>query len=98
MTVTTLLTFNPTQSLASTSVTPTSTPTPSAADVEKVNVMVKRLHAIDALDKSTMSSSEKKVLRKEVRVIKKEIKRSGGGVYVSVGALILIILLLIILI
>lgn len=97
MTVSTLLTFSPAQSMTSTSVTPTSTPVPSAADVEKINVMVNRLHEIDAMDKSTMSSSEKKVLRKEVRVIKKEIQRSGGGVYVSVGALILIILLLIIL-
>jgi hypothetical protein len=96
MTVTSLLTFNPNQSMGATKTNPPSTE-PSAATVAKINVMVNRLNEIDAMDKSTLSASEKKELRKEVRVIKKEIKRSGGGVYLSVGALLLIIILLIVL-
>jgi hypothetical protein len=97
MTVSALLTFNPSQSMAAVEATPTSTPVPNAADAAKVNVMVNRLNEIDAMDKSNMSASEKKVLRKEVRVIKKEIQRSGGGVYLSVGAILLIVILLIVL-
>ena len=98
MTISALSIFNPTQSMAAKEATPTSTPTSSSpADVAKVNAMVNRLNEIDAMDKSSMSASEKKVLRKEVRGIKKEIQRSGGGVYLSVGALLLVIILLIVL-
>jgi hypothetical protein len=97
MTVSTLLTFNPTQSMAAAEATPTSTPASNAANVAKINVMVNRLNEIDAMDKSSMTASEKKVLRKEVRAIKKEIKRDGGGVYLSVGAILLIVILLIVL-
>jgi len=90
-----LLSFNPTQSMAA-EATPTSTPVANPADVEKVNVMIKRLNEIDAMDKSNLSASEKKVLRKEVRGIKREIQRSTG-VYISVGVLLLIIIILILL-
>ena len=97
MTVAALSTFSPHQSMAAKEAIPTSTPVPNPADAARVNAMVNRLNEIDALDKSKMSSSEKKVLRKEVRVIKREIQRSGGGVYISVGVLLLIIILLLIL-
>ena len=63
----------------------------------EVKVMLNRLDEIKAMDKSNMTSVEKKELRKEVRTIKKELKSSGNGVYLSVGAIIIIILLLIIL-
>jgi VIT1/CCC1 family predicted Fe2+/Mn2+ transporter len=43
------------------------------------------------MDKSSLNSSEKKELRKEVREIKSELKASGNGVYFSVGAIIIII-------
>ena len=95
--VSALLTFNPGQSKAATEVTTTTTPVPNAEDVAKVQVMVNRLHEIDAMDKSNMSASEKKVLRKEVRGIKRDIERASGGVYLSVGALLLVIILLIVL-
>jgi hypothetical protein len=92
-----LVTFNPAQSMAANESTPTSIPVPNAANAAKVTVLVNRLNEIDAMDKSSMSSAEKKVLRKEVRGIKKEIQRAGGGVYLSVGALLLVIILLIVL-
>ncbi len=56
-----------------------------------------RLDEINALDKSHMSSSEKRQLRKEVRSIKKSYNQVNGGVYLSVGAIIIIVLLLILL-
>jgi hypothetical protein len=91
------LAFTPVQAVAAMEATPTSNPVPNSADAEKVNVLVKRLNEIDAMDKSNLSSSEKKELRKEVRTIKKEVKALGGGVYISVGVLLLIIILLLIL-
>lgn len=63
----------------------------------EVKVMLTRLEEIKAMDKSSMKSSEKKELRKEVRTIKAELKATGNGVYFSVGAIIIIILLLILL-
>ena len=62
-----------------------------------VKVMFTRLEEIKAMDKSSMSSSEKKELRKEVRAIKANLSSTGNGVYFSVGAIIIIILLLILL-
>jgi len=60
-------------------------------------ILTTRLYEIKAIDKSKLNSSEKKQLRKEVRSIKKELKELNGGVYLSVGAVIIIVLLLIIL-
>ncbi|TVQ07217.1 MAG: hypothetical protein EA361_18655 [Bacteroidetes bacterium] len=54
-----------------------------------------RLNQINDMDMSAMSSSEKNELRKEVRAIEKQ--QRGGGIYISVGAAILIVLLLILL-
>jgi hypothetical protein len=56
-----------------------------------------RLDEINAMDKSGLTSSEKRKLRQETRSIKKALAVNNGGVYLSVGAIIIIILLLIIL-
>lgn len=56
-----------------------------------------RLEEIKAVDKESISRAEKKALRREVREIKKELAAIGGGVYLSVGAIIIIALLLILL-
>lgn len=53
-----------------------------------------RVNEIKDMDKSTLTSAERKALRKELRVLGQE-TRSNGGVYLSVGAIIIIILLLI---
>lgn len=63
----------------------------------EVKLLLTRLDEIRNMDKSDMSSSEKKELRKEVRSIKRELKATGGGIYLSAGALIIIVLLLILL-
>ncbi len=64
--------------------------------VKKANlVRIKaRVDGIKDMDKSTLTSAERKALRKELRVLGQE-TRSNGGVYLSVGAIIIIILLLI---
>ncbi len=56
-----------------------------------------RLDEIRAIDKSTLSSSEKKALREEARVLKKQPNDLSNGVYISAGGVILVIVLLILL-
>lgn len=63
----------------------------------EVRLMLNRLEAINAMDKSDLKPSEKRALRKEVRLLKRDLKASNGGVYLSVGALLLVIILLVIL-
>lgn len=54
-----------------------------------------RLRAIEGMDLSTLTRKEKRSLRKEVKSIERQM--NGGGLYISVGAAILIVLLLILL-
>lgn len=68
------------------------------SDKELANSLIGRLNEINAMDKSELNSSEKKQLRKEVRAIKSSLNQLGEGVYLSVGALIIILLLLILLV
>jgi hypothetical protein len=63
----------------------------------EATAMLNRLNEIKAMDKSNMSSREKKELRKEVRTLKTNMAQLSGGVYLSAGAIIVILLLLIIL-
>jgi hypothetical protein len=72
----------------------------SSARVEteaRVIQLKQRLAEVKAINRSTLNSEEKKALRNEKKELKKELKAVSGGVYISVGALILIIILLIIL-
>lgn len=54
-----------------------------------------RLVEIRNMDKTNLSTSEKKELRKEVKDLKKQAR--SNGIYLSIGAIIIIILLLILL-
>ncbi|UKM65264.1 hypothetical protein GSB9_01827 [Flavobacteriaceae bacterium GSB9] len=64
---------------------------------EEIKIMIDRIHEIKDMDKSDLSRSERKELRKEVRTIKKAVRGSGNGIYISSGAIIIILLLIIIL-
>lgn len=77
--------------------TPTSMPATKPVATTEVNLLVSRLYEIKEMDTSTLSFSEKRALRSEVRSIEKEMNRRGGGLYISVGGAILIILIIIIL-
>lgn len=93
------LTFYPGQANASTKkeVTPSSIVAANPADAAKVKVLELRLNEINDMDKSDLKSSEKRELRKEVRSIKQQLHEMGHYVYISAGAIILIVILLIIL-
>jgi len=72
------------------------TPEPTEIPVE-VRIMLDRLEEIKAMDKSDLKRAEKKALRKEVRAIKTQLRTTGNGIYISAGALIIILLLIILL-
>lgn len=63
----------------------------------KSEAFLARLAEIKAMDKTSMSSLEKKELRKEVRAKRGYFRHVGGGVYLSAGAIIIIILIIILL-
>lgn len=65
------------------------------SDSLATNSTLLRLSEIKAIDKSTLNSAEKKALRKELQSLKKQANGNNKGIYLSVGAIIIIILLLI---
>jgi len=85
------LTCNPFHSNAMTNATIPITDSSSA------NSLILRLNEIKTMDKSDLSSSDKKVLRKEVKLIRHELRERHYGIYISVGAAIVIVILLLIL-
>ena len=91
------LTFIPHQLIAATIGTDSTTNMPMSSEKARAETMLLRLKEIKSMDRTNMTSSEKKNLRMEVKSIQKEMKSSSGGIYLSVGAIIIIILLLILL-
>lgn len=60
------------------------------------NALLLRINEIKNMDRSKLSSSEKKDLRKELRTMKRAAMKSSG-VFLTVGALLIVIVLLILL-
>lgn len=58
--------------------------------------IVNRVEEIRKMDKSNLSREEKRALRKELKEMKQQARVLQKGVYLSVGAIIIIILVLII--
>ncbi len=54
-----------------------------------------RVEQIKSMDRSDLSRAERQDLRHELRDMRTEAKAMSGGVYLSVGAIIIVILLLI---
>ena len=101
-----LLLVAPTQTKAENETTPVEVVATAPAASVDAGVLIARVETIKAMDVSTLNSSERKELRKELRGIKNDLKdlkkndanssaTTNGGVYLSVGAIIIIILLLI---
>lgn len=63
----------------------------------EVQLMLDRLKEIKAIDKSNMSRIEKRALRKEVKSLSAAIRSTSSGIYLSLGAILIIILLIILL-
>ena len=91
------LTLAPTQQTFAKNIDPITNTTSTKEAPADVKVLMDRLDEIKAIDKSSLNHAERKALRKEVRSINSSLHGRGGGVYLSIGAVILIALLLIIL-
>ena len=87
----------PAQLHAATKTTPAAMAATKPAESEIADALNARLIEIKEMDKGNLSALEKKELRKEVRTIKSELKALKGGVYLSIGAILIIVLLLILL-
>lgn len=72
-----------------------SKPEMTASQIARVEEIQKRVEEIRNLDRSELSREERKQLRNELLELKKEAKAMSGGVYLSVGAIIIILLVLI---
>ncbi len=64
---------------------------------EEVNRSNNRIKEIRSMDKSKMTSAERRELRKEVKENKENVRKNGGVIVISGGTLLLIILLIILL-
>lgn len=69
--------------------------TQSSNQAAQAEMLINRLEELKSIDRSTLSRTERKALRKEVRSIDKELRGFSGGIYLSVGAIILILVLLV---
>ncbi|MEP7321894.1 MAG: hypothetical protein ABI761_08240 [Saprospiraceae bacterium] len=69
---------------------PRSSPAVTAEQFLEAKSILARVNEIKSMDKSSLSLNEKKQLRKEMRTAKKQLKQISGGVYIPIGALILI--------
>lgn len=72
-------------------------PAPSKEAEAEIKQLTNRLEEIKAMDLKNMPKGEKRALKKEVKATRKKIEDLGGGVYISAGALLVIIILLILL-
>lgn len=64
----------------------------------RINQITQRVEEIKKIDKSNLSDTEKQDLKAELTAMKKEAKQAGqGGIYLSVTALLVIIIVLLIL-
>ena len=66
-----------------------------AKEAKLLENITRRVTEIQNMDKTNLSASEKKALRKELMGMKKQADGLNSKVYLSVGAIIIIILLLI---
>lgn len=69
----------------------------SKAEDAGIKLLAERLETIRKMDRSKMTAPQRKELRKEVRAIKEKLETHSGGIYISVGAAILIAIILLIL-
>lgn len=64
---------------------------------QEANALVKRVYTIRAIDVNTLSDSEKRNIKNELQSIRQKLTDPlAGGIYISTGVLVLIIVLLII--
>jgi hypothetical protein len=71
--------------------------TENKLSAEELALLTKRVEEIRSMDKSQMTATEKRELRKELKGIKENVRKDGTVIYISGGTLLLIIVLIILL-
>lgn len=97
LTLMVLLAASYTPAMAAHETDPVRTVLTSEEEAAKANRLLSRLEQIRTMDKSGLTREQRKDLRKEVKDIKTQLRTTGNGIYLSIGAIIIIILLLILL-
>ncbi len=92
ITVALVMLFSNVSSFATTS---RALPADSTKDAMIYSKIITRVSEIQGMDKTNLSASDKKDLRKELTTMKKQASGLNNRVYLSVGAIIIAILLLI---
>ena len=69
--------------------------TENKLSAEEVALLKTRVEAIRDMDKTNMTVTEKRELRKELKGIKENVRKSGEVIYISGGTILLIILIII---
>ncbi|MFN3997491.1 hypothetical protein [Algoriphagus sp.] len=79
--------------------TPKNDPKQELTEAQQIRAteMKERLEEIKAMDFKSMSKEEIKTIKTEMKEMKEEAKKASNGVYLSLGAIIIIVLLLILL-
>ncbi|MGE5448803.1 MAG: hypothetical protein ACM3PR_10590 [Bacteroidales bacterium] len=67
------------------------------SEEEEVARMTKRVEEIRDMDKSDLTVTEKRELRKELKTTKENLRNNGGYIYISVATVALIVLLVLLL-
>ena len=92
-----IFTLGATTTFANNSDVESATPvaTENKLSTEELTRMKNRVEEIHSMDKSEMTVSEKRELRKESKGIKENVRKNGEVIYISGGTLLLIILIVI---
>lgn len=70
----------------------------TAEQIARIEALEARMAQIKAMDRSTLNKAERKDLRRELKELKKEVKKIGGKTFVlALGGIVVAILLLILL-
>ncbi len=69
----------------------------NADKIAHTQLVVNRLVEIRNMDKTNLTTSEKRELRKEVKHLKREATKRKSGLYISIGTIVVIGLLLLLL-
>ena len=65
---------------------------------EEISRITRRVEEIRDMDKTNMTVMEKRSIRKELKGMKRNVRRDAGVVYIGTGTLLLIIILVILLV
>jgi len=91
-----IFTLGATTTFASKTDSKSTTPvaTENKLSTEELSRMKNRVEEIRKMDKSEMTVSEKRELRKESKGIRENVRKSGEVIYISGGTLLLIIIII----